>query len=194
MQLASSDRPLALVIEESLGSRAGDVVAWIALAATANTTLLVHHGGIAPPVRHGRGSGALPRALASVGARGGAPYVGALITLAIAAVFVLPGDVGLVAAVTDFAVYCTFLSVNLAVIALRARHPARSRPFRVPFSVASIPVLPVLGTVSVLTMVAFLDPGAWALGIGALVVGAGAFALIARYWKERLGHRRALYK
>lgn len=178
-QLAAAERPLALVLQESLGDRAGDVVAWIALAATANTTLLVITAASRLLYAMGR-ERALPSVLARVGARGGAPYVGALITLAIASLFVLPGDIGLVAAVTDFAVYCTFLSVNLAVIALRIRQPGARRPFRVPINIALLPVLPVLGTVSVLAMVAFLAPSAWVLGLGVLVVGAAAFALIAR--------------
>jgi APA family basic amino acid/polyamine antiporter len=177
--LAASERPLSLVMEHDLGARAGDVVAWIALASTANTTLLVLTAASRLLFAMGR-ERALPPALATVSRRAAAPWVAALVTLGIASVFVLPGDLSLVASVTDFAVYCTFLSVNLSVIALRFRAPTAPRPFRVPVSVASVPVAPILGTVSVLTMVAFLDPSAWVLGTGALVVGAGAFALIAR--------------
>jgi APA family basic amino acid/polyamine antiporter len=177
--LAASERPLALVMEHDLGARAGDVVAWIALASTANTPLLFLTAASRLFFAMGR-ERALPPVLATVGRRGAAPWVAALLTLGIAGVFVLPGDLSLVASVTDFAVYCTFLSVNLSVIALRFRARAATRPFCVPLSVGSIPVLPILGTASVLAMVAFLDPAAWALGLGALVVGAGAFALIAR--------------
>lgn len=176
--LAASERPLALVMEHDLGERAGDVVAWIALASTANTTLLVLTAASRLLFAMGR-ERALPPILATVGGRGSAPYVGALVTLATASLFVIPGDLGLVASVTDFAVYCAFLSVNLAVIALRLRAPGAARPFRVPFAVGWMPLLPMAGTASVLAMVAFLDPAAWALGVGALTVGLSAYGLAA---------------
>lgn len=176
--LAASERPLALVMEHDLGGRAGNVVAWIALASTANTTLLVLTAASRLLFAMGR-ERALPPVLATVGRRGSAPFVGALVTLVIASAFTMPGDLGLVASVTDFAVYCTFLSVNLAVIALRVRDPGAVRPFRIPLTVGSIPIIPIAGTASVLIMIAFLDPAAWALGVGVLTVGVGAFGLSA---------------
>ncbi len=175
--LAASDRPLALVIEHDWGGRASDVVAFIALASTTNTTLLVITAASRLLYAMAR-SGALPRFLAQLGAKGRAPYAGALATFAVAALFALRGDIGLVASVTDFSVYCTFLSVNLSVIALRLRAPCAPRPFASPFSLARVPLIPVLGTVSVLSMIGFLKPGALVLGAGALVVGAAVFTTL----------------
>jgi APA family basic amino acid/polyamine antiporter len=175
--LASSDRPLALVIEQDWGSAATDIVVFIALASTTNTTLLVITAASRLLYAMAR-EGALPSALASVGRRGHAPYVGALATFAIAAAFAAPGDIGLVASVTDFSVYCTFLSVNLSVIALRFRAADAGRAFRIPGDVGGVPVTALLGTVSVLAMVGFLRPSAWALGAGALLVGAAVFVAL----------------
>lgn len=182
--LAASDRPLALVMEHDLGNRAGDVVAWIALASTANTTLLVLTAASRLVYAMAR-AGELPRTLAAIGRRGQAPFVAALATLAVSAAFTIPGDLGLVASVTDFAVYCTFLSVNLAVIGLRFRAPDHGRPFRVPGAIGRVPVPAVAGTATVLGMVAFLSPGAWVLGLGVLAVGAATFALAGRVGTRR---------
>ena len=175
--LAASDRPLTLVIEHDWGSRASDIVAFIALASTTNTTLLVITAASRLLYAMARAD-ALPRFLSHVGSNGRAPYAAALAAFVVAAAFALRGDIGLVAAVTDFSVYCTFLAVNLSVIALRFRAPETPRPFSSPFSLARVPILPVLGIASVLSMIGFLQPGALVLGAGALVVGAAVFTTL----------------
>lgn len=176
--LANSELPLALAIEEDWGTRASDIVAFIALAATMNTTLLVLTAASRLLYAMSR-AGALPAFLGRLG-RARSPYAGALVALGGAAAFASLGDIGLIAGVTDFSVYCTFLSVNLAVVALRFRDRAASRAFRIPFSLGQIPVTAVLGTVSVIAMVGFLQPSAWLLGAGTIVVGAAVFAALRR--------------
>src|SRR6185295_9058196 len=89
------------------------------------------------------------------------------------------GGLGLVAAVTDFAVYSTFVAVNLSVVALRRWAPEAARPFRMPFSIAGVPLTPVLALGAVLVMAAFLRPAAWMLGAAALACGALAYWLFA---------------
>lgn len=175
--LGASDRPLALVIDHEWGGRGSDVLAVIALAATANTTLLVITAASRLLYAMAR-SGALPLPLAKVGRRGHAPYVGALLAFLVAAAFAARGDIGIVAAVTNFSVYCTFFSVNLSVIALRFRLPNAARPFASPWAIARVPVLAVLGLAAVASMVGFLKPSALVLGFGALVVGAAVFATL----------------
>jgi APA family basic amino acid/polyamine antiporter len=177
--LAASDRPLALVIGEQWGGRASDIVAVIALLSTFNTSLLVLTAAsrlIYAMARDGR----LPRALARIGPRGHAPYVAAAVALAAAVPFALSGGLGLVASVTDFAVYTTFFAVNVSVIALRFRAPDAARPFRIPWAVARVPVTPLLGLAIVGVLAAFLRPGALLLGFGALGLGAIAYAVFAR--------------
>jgi APA family basic amino acid/polyamine antiporter len=176
--LGASDRPLTLVIEHDWGGRASDIVAWIALASTTNTTLLVITAASRLLYAMGR-AGALPKILGSVGRQGRAPYAGAAVTFVVAAAFASAGDIGLVAAVTDFSVYCTFLAVNLSVIALRFRAPQAVRAFEIPLSPGRVPVTAVLGTATVLLMVAYSRPAAVVLGAGVLVVG-GAVHLALR--------------
>ncbi len=176
--LAASDRPLALVIEDDWGSRGSDIISIIALAATANTTLLVLTAASRLLYAMAR-SGALPSILSRLG-RARSPYMGALVALAGAAAFASLGDIGLIASVTDFAVYCTFLSVNLAVVALRYRVPDAPRAFRIPLSLGRVPLTALLGTLSVIAMIGYLEPSAWLLGLGTLVVGSGVFLTLRR--------------
>lgn len=176
--LATSDRPLALVIGHDWGGRASGIVAFIALASTTNTTLLVLTAASRLIFSMSR-RGALPRVLSSVNTRGHAPHVAAGLAFILAALIALSGNIGLVASVTDFAVYAIFIAVNLSLVALRYRQPAAPRTFVVPLRIGRLPVLPLCGTATVLLMLVFLDPAAWLFGAGALVAGGFAWLLFA---------------
>jgi amino acid transporter len=97
-----------------------------------------------------------------------------LLVAAVAAVFALLGDLAFIAAVTDFAVYVVFLAVNGTVVVLRHRRPDLARPFAVPGQLAGVPVIPVLGVVSVAVMLTYLDPRAVVVGTGLSVLGLAA--------------------
>ena len=92
----------------------------------------------------------------------------------------LVGDLTLVASVTDFAIYVVFVAVNLAVVVLRRRRPAVSRPFRTPGSVGWVPVLPLLGLAAVAVMPPRLDLSSIAIGIAMAAVGACAYVALTR--------------
>lgn len=169
-ELAASDTPLALVMAEDWGARASDIVAVIALASTMNTTLLVLTAASRLTYSMAR-SHALPPFMAAIAPRAHSPYVAALAGLCVAGGFAMLGDIGLVASVTDFAVYAIFIAVNMSLIVLRFRAPNAKRTIRLPFSIARVPVTPVLGTLTVLLMMAYLDAWAWALGFGAMAAG-----------------------
>lgn len=177
--LGHAERPLALVMQHDWGGRAAGILAAIALAATTNTTLLVLTAASRLLYSMARG-GSLPRWLGRVGQHGHAPWAAALVAFAIAAPFALSGQIEPVAAATNFALYVIFLIVNLAVITLRFRHPALPRPFRAPLSLGRLPLLPALGLVVTLAMMAFLEPQAWLLGGGLLLAGVAAWALSRR--------------
>jgi len=174
--LAGSDRPLALVLEHDLGWVAGAVVSFIAMAATTNTSLLVLTAASRLTYAMAR-EGELPEVFATLSGRHAVPRVAAIAALLIAAPFALTGQIGLVASATDFLIYAIFLVVNGAVIALRLRAPEVARPFRTPWALRRVPVLPVLGVLAVVLMLAYLDRQA--AGIGAAILGAGALAWVA---------------
>ena len=182
--LAGSSRPLATVVEDAWGGRAAGIITVIALASTLNTTLLVLTAASRLLYAMAR-AGRLPRALATVGGRGNAPYVAAIAALAVALPFVATGGLGFVASVTDFAVYCTFIAVNLSVIALRFRLPDQARPFRMPLAIRRFPLTPVLALGTVFLMAGFLQPAAWLLGGGLLAVGAIVYM---RFGRESAGY------
>jgi APA family basic amino acid/polyamine antiporter len=168
--LAASPRPLADVMAHDLGRASGGVVAVIALVSTANTTLLAVTA--ASRVIYGMATrAALPARLARVHPGRRTPGYAIAVVAVVAAAFAVLGDLTLIAAVTDFAVYLVFLAVNATVIVLRRFRPEMARPFKVPGGLAGVPVVPVLGVVSVVVMMAHLDMRAVALGAGLSAIG-----------------------
>ena len=176
--LAASDTPLALVLAHNWGARSGDIIAYVALASTANTTLLVMTAASRLTFRMATDA-TLPRTLSVVGRRTAAPWVAALAGCAIAACFALISDIALVASVTDFAVFAIFAVVNAAVIRLRFSHPDASRTFVSPGAFLGVPIVPLLGLLSVPVVAYHLDPNAWLIG-GACIAAGAVFWLIRR--------------
>lgn len=171
--LAASPRPLADVMAHVMGARGATAVAAIAIVTTTNTTLLVMTA--AARVVYGMArAGALPPAFARVHRGSGTPVRASIATAVLAAGFTQLGEFGVIAAVTDFAVYVVFLAVNATVIVLRRTRPALARPFAAPLSVAGVPVLPILGLGSVALMMTQLDP--FAVAVGAALCGVGLAA------------------
>lgn len=126
--LSTSPAPLALVARQSLGPAAETTISVIALAATANTVLLLL-------VAAGRSvygmaaSGVLPRRLGAVGNRG-VPTQATLLVTGISGMLVLLGDLARVAALTDAAVLLSFMLVNLSlpwVVSRRIKGPRLAR-------------------------------------------------------------------
>jgi APA family basic amino acid/polyamine antiporter len=107
-----------------------------------------------------------------------APIRAIAVAAVVAGMFALIGDLTLIAAVTDFAVYVVFLAVNAAVILLRWTKPGISRPFTVPWSVRGTPVLPVLGLVSVLVTLTQLEARAVWMGLAVCAAGVTAAFLL----------------
>jgi APA family basic amino acid/polyamine antiporter len=175
--LGASPRPLADVMAHDLGGASAGLVAAIALISTTNTTLLAVTA--ASRVMYGMAArGALPARLARVHPRRRTPVHAIVMVAAVAAAFALVGELALIAAVTDFAVYVVFLAVNGTVVALRRRRPDLPRPFAVPGSLGGVPVIPVLGILSVVVMLGYLDARAIALGTGLSAIGLLAGRLI----------------
>jgi APA family basic amino acid/polyamine antiporter len=124
-ELASSPAPLALVVGHVLGPRAASVLAALALAATANTVLLLLISAARAVYGMGR-AGVLPSWAGRVGRRA-IPTTATFVVLAAAAGLVLTGDLRHVAILTDAAVLVSFTMVNLSLawLALRRRTGAR---------------------------------------------------------------------
>ncbi len=175
--LADSSRPLADVLDHALGGRGADVVAVIALLATTNTSLLCITAS--SRLQYGMGTaGALPAAFARLGPRSRAPRAAIGVAVVVAAAFVTFGDLTFVASVTDLAIYLVFVAVNVAVVILRFRMPDHPRPFRSPWAIGRVPVLPIFGLASVLVMIPALQWQAILLGVGLAAIGLAVYALL----------------
>ena len=120
-ELAASSAPLALVAGRVLGPRADTAMSLVALAATANTVLLL----LVASSRSIYGmatAGVLPSALARVGRRA-TPWVATGAVLAVTGALLFAGSLAEVAAMTDGAVLASFALVNasLAWLGFRGR-------------------------------------------------------------------------
>ena len=111
--LSESTAPLALVARQALGPAADTGLSLVALAATANTVLLLLVAA-ARSVYGMAAAGVLPRWLGVVDRRG-VPTRATLVVTAIAGALILLSDLTRVAALTDAAVLMSFLFVNLSL-------------------------------------------------------------------------------
>jgi APA family basic amino acid/polyamine antiporter len=111
--LSAAPAPLALVARRTLGPAADTAISVIALAATANTVLLLLVAA-ARSVYGMAASGVLPGRLGDVGDRG-VPAKATLLVTGITGILVLLGDLARVAALTDAAVLLSFMLVNLSL-------------------------------------------------------------------------------
>jgi APA family basic amino acid/polyamine antiporter len=111
--LSASTAPLALVARQALGPAADTGLSIVALAATANTVLLLLVAA-ARSVYGMAAGGVLPAWLGVVDRRG-VPLQATFLVSAITAGLVLLGDLTRVAALTDASVLMSFLLVNLSL-------------------------------------------------------------------------------
>jgi basic amino acid/polyamine antiporter, APA family len=110
-----------------------------------------------------------------------APWVASLAVGAVACGFAALGDISLVAAVTDFAVYAIFIVVNVALVALRYRMPDTPRSFATPLSVGRLPLLPLLGAAAAAIMALQLEAVAWAVGMATIALGLAVWVSLRRW-------------
>jgi APA family basic amino acid/polyamine antiporter len=169
-ELAKSDAPLALVVETASTERMGDLLSTIALFATFNTVLLLVATGAR--LAYGMATRRLfPPVLRRVSASQGTPWTATVMVTGVAIVFALSGDIGLVAQVTNFAVFVLFVAVNLSVVRLRFSQPDRPRPFRLPITVARMPLIPALAALGTISLAAFMEREAALIGLAGFALG-----------------------
>jgi APA family basic amino acid/polyamine antiporter len=138
-ELAASPAPLALVAGRVFGPRADAALSLVALAATANTVLLLLVS--ASRSIYGMASaGVLPRILGRVG-RTATPWVSSVVVLAVTCALLFAGELAQVASMTDAAVLASFVLVNASLgwLAWRGRVPSgRRRALDVALPVAAV--------------------------------------------------------
>ncbi len=142
-ELAKSNAPLADV-SEAVIPNSSLLFSLIALVATASTVLifLIAYSRMLFGMTEEH---SLPKIFSSIHPARKTPWVAIFSLMAVALMFVLIGDIRIVASITDFGAFLIFAFVNLSLIWLRFKEPAVDRGFRVPLNIGVFPVLPFLG-------------------------------------------------
>jgi amino acid transporter len=166
--LGASRAPLALVARQVLGGSAELTLGLMALAATANTVLLLMFSG-SRSIYGMATEGVLPRSLARLSPTR-IPVTATLLVLALTGALVLGGDLSTTARLTDAIVLLSFGTVNASLVWLALRGRTGGDRAR---RLADI-VVPGLGA---LLCVGLLVQGGWRwVGAALLVAAVGAAA------------------
>jgi len=181
-ELAASDAPLAAAVQKAWPG-ASNMLSAIALFATANTVLIT-----VIATSRVAFSMARDKEISSVFARllpvRQTPWLAAILTFTMAAVLVPIGSVKILAELSSFAALIAFFAVNVVLIVLRYSMSEHKRPFRVPWAIGQLPILPVLAIVSIAVLLIHFEWQIYAAGSIALVASALAFGL--RKWSRRM--------
>lgn len=169
-RLSTSDAPFADLAFFVFGSDAFILLTAIALFATANTVLMMMLGS--SRIIYGMAdSRTLPAMLASVHTSRRTPWTAILVTMAVSILFIFAGDIAFVANVDNFTLFVTFFIINTALIFLRYKEPGMKRPFKVPLNAGRLPLLPFLGMLSCVFMLAQLEEKVILTGVLLVVLG-----------------------
>lgn len=167
--LSLSEQPLTAVMREAIGTPAARIVGGVALATTANTTLLASTAAARMLYSMGN-TGQLPGRWARVHKRS-SPRLATGTVLVGACVLAMVGGLAVLAEAANALVYVMFFVVNTVVIILRLRQPLAERPFKVAGTIGRVPVVPVLGIASTVLMSFRLERTPLLLALALLAVG-----------------------
>lgn len=180
--LAASDAPLSDVVRDRLGNGGSRALAIIALFATGNTVLLLIVS--MSRILYGMAQeGALPTPLGWLLPGRSTPWAATLAVGAAGAALVAPGDIEMVAGVTNFMIFLSFIAVNGALLTLRWRTPPRPGRFQITLRIGRLDLMPLAGLASTFLMVSYLKLEELLWGAVALALGA-AIRLV---WRGRAG-------
>lgn len=180
--LAQSNAPLASVAEASLPGTSL-LLSIIALFATANTVLIIMI--VESRVIWGMAvEEALPKHLSKIHPKTKTPWVSIIITSLISILFVLWGDIGKVAEVSDFGMFIIFIAVNASLILIRYKYPKLKRPFKVPFNIGWFPILPAIGLIITLSLFTFFNMTSIIFIVSILLIGSAAYFLCGNHKRK----------
>ena len=179
-QLAVSNAPFADVVSAILGPDAAIIIAIIALFATANTALMSMYAS--SRILYGMaGSSDITTRLAWVHPVRRTPWIAILVCGGLSILLVFAGDIAFIANVTNFTLFVTFIVINAAVIVLRYHSPQTPRPFRIPFAVGRLPLVPVAGIFFCIFLLTVQDLAVLTLGVVLTGVGVVLMVIVGHY-------------
>jgi APA family basic amino acid/polyamine antiporter len=168
-ELSTAQAPLALVAERVFGEQSFLILSVIALFSTFNTALMFLLTG--SRLIYGVGQQeAIPKIFTMVGKRFRTPWVAILFIIVAAMLFLFLGDLKTIANLTNFTIFSVFIVINASVIYFRYKKPIATG-FKVPLHVGRFPVLPFLGMITSLFMIANLTLDVLLFGVVLIIVG-----------------------
>lgn len=167
--LAASTAPLADVAATAFGSLGFIILAVIALFSTGNTVLMELI--VTSRMLYGMGKEGFIKALGNIHPKRRTPHIAIIVTTILAIIFALIGDIGIVAEVTNFAIFSIFIVINASLIWLRYREPKTKRGFKVPLNIGKFPIFALLGIITTALLIFYLKMQVIFLGIGMILVG-----------------------
>jgi len=168
--LSTSSAPMSMILGNVLGPNAAALMSVIALFSTGNTILISLI--VASRMMYGMArDSSLPKALAKINPRTKTPLIGVLVTMVLAVLFVMVGDISFIAKLTTASIFVAYIFVNASLIALRYKAPGEERLFKVPLNIGKFPVIAALGIASSIMLLVYSDP--IILGIEAVLLLAG---------------------
>lgn len=179
--LSTSEAPLAYAVSNKFGLDISNLISVIALFATAGTALVFLIAG--SRMIYGLSeAGEIPRVFSRIHPKTRTPYVSILASMIISMIFVLLGDIQLVAGITNFAAFVVFILVNLSAIILRYRKPGLKREFKMPLNIGKFPLVSLLGLLACSLMIFYLEIRSVMIGI--LIFGVGLVFL--RFLRKKI--------
>ena len=180
-EVSRSQSPLVDAAKSSSGI--ASALGAIALFSTANTALvsLVVTSRMLYGMAHKE---SLPSVFSKILPHRKTPWVAALAILAVSLVLLPLKNIQTIASISSFTTLIAFISVHVALLRLRLTQRNLKRPFKVPFSIKEIAVLPVLGILSCFALLTQFDAKIYFSGSGLFLI------LIALFYLGKLGAKR----
>lgn len=177
--LGMSSAPLADVASKAFGPNAFTLLSVIALFATANTVLLMLLA--TSRIIYGIGKSFSPGNLfARIHPRRHTPWVATLLTMIFSILFLGFGRIDTVANITDFLIFFTFIIINLSAIRIRYKGFEKLRDFKMPLNIGKFPIIPVLGVVSCVILMAYMGFGIISYAALMIVLGFLIYEILER--------------
>ncbi|KYG63470.1 amino acid transporter [Bdellovibrio bacteriovorus] len=111
----------------------------------------------------------LPQVFSKLLKKRATPWMGALAVFALAIALLPSGGIEVVASASSFATMIAFTVINLALIYLRFKDPERKRPFKVPFTIGRLPLIPTFASFVSVALLFFFNREVYVLGAGVIV-------------------------
>lgn len=158
--------PLAYVAEQFMGPIGVVVITIagiIAALSSVNTSTMAHSRVAYALARDGY----FPKSFFNLHERFKTPFIAVLLGSMLTAMFAATGIVNFVTYATDFGFIIGFIFVNLSLIKLRREKPNLHRPFKTPL----YPLTPILGIITSLVLILFLEAGTLLIGLELFIFG-----------------------